>query len=136
MISSSRYYRFGRLATIALVVSLITFTAISEVVRISPKKASAETPCGPERILFHVFVAEGAALPKVEVRAVTTSGMERLGETDKLGQICLSDSEIFQPQVQCVLFCRPGYFCGAFIPKEEDPGFREQLLALARVELP
>lgn len=92
--------------------------------------------CGPEAVLFHVATEAGPVLPKVRVRAVTRQGWEELGETNKLGQICLAESKVNSPEVECLLFCRSGYFCGAFIPREEPPGFREHLIALARLALP
>lgn len=120
----------------ALLCSSAACSIRSETVQVPKTATSAAAPCGSGKILFHIVVAEGGPIPKVSVRVVANDGMKRLGETDQFGRICISDSEIFRPEVQCLLFCRAGYFCGAFVPSEEKQGYREQLVALARIELP
>lgn len=98
--------------------------------------ARSTVTCGSDSVLFHVANEEGPVLPKVRVRAVTRHGFEELGETNDLGQICLAEAVVHGPDVECLLFCRSGYFCGAFIPQEEPRGFLEHLIILAKIALP
>lgn len=94
-------------------------------------KSDPAAPCGADSVLFHIAETEGRGIPGVQVQAISRTGNVDLGQTNKLGQICVSESVIFDESVQCVLFCREGFYCGAFTPRTERKGFRERLLALA-----
>jgi hypothetical protein len=75
-------------------------------------------------------------LDDVEVSAVSSIGNERLGFTGVDGSICLEKELLRERKVHAILFCKNGYFCGAYrldrlLGGRDFLDFNEQFIVLA-----
>ena len=75
-------------------------------------------------------------LEDVEVSAVSPVGIGQLGITGGDGSICVSKDLLRQRQIYAILFCKEGYFCGAYRLDRPLGGrnfldFDEQFIVLA-----
>ena len=75
----------------------------------------------------------GAALPGVRVAVVSQhDAITDVGTTDAYGYLAVPMSRLRTNEARAVLFCRPGYFCGAFRLDEADFfSYRERYIDLA-----
>lgn len=88
-------------------------------------------------ICFHA--AHGSTfrqLEGVEVLLVTSQGTRSLGVTSSHRMLCVPKGELRGDDARAILFCREGFFCGAFRLDENVGGrdllsFSERVIVLA-----
>lgn len=96
---------------------------------------SASTPIPDstdESFLLVVGTVESEALPGTEVVLYSAGGERSMGTTDALGALAVSRSELAGAAGRVVVFCREGFFCGAWRPStDEIRGLAEFYIQLA-----
>jgi|GEM_PF-2297420 len=94
----------------------------------APADASAGPRGGDEAAATLCFSVADAdqekQLPGVEVSAVSAEGLSPLGTTDRSGTLCLDKEETRGKKPLVILFCKPGFFCGAFRTDQVVAGYR------------
>lgn len=83
-------------------------------------------------VRFYVSSADLPMLRGVKVYLMTGAGESLIGETDALGAIAIDRHRLQDGGSLAVLFCKEGFFCGAYrVKQDEFLEYDEHFIALA-----
>lgn len=132
--SEGRKVRFLVLTIVAIALGI--GSASCSIVRGDPAALYPRAEEGAQ-ICFHV--ADGSTLKQlegVEILLVSSEGLRPIGVTPRHGVVCVPKHELQREHHGALLFCREGFFCGAFrldkaVAGREFLEFDERFIVLA-----